>query len=800
MATRLPSAPPILPGLAYIRPLGSGGFADVFLYEQDMPRRDVAVKVLPSDVRDPDLRRMFNAEADVLAHLSAHPVDRHRLPGGHLGRRPAVHRHGVLPGVARAALPHRAHPGRRGARRSACGWRARSSPRTARGSSTATSSRATSSSRPSARPVLADFGISSSLHARDRRRGARDVDPVERTRGRRRADRRHGRERGVEPRRDRLLAARRPQPVRAPRARAEHEGAAAPSHRAGELHRHRAHRCPGIPPGGPRARDEPRSARAGTPRRASSPRRCAACRPSSASRRRRSRSPTDEWSRGVGSGRLRRHRAARARRASHVERDERRKTRPDAGVAALARDEDTEFSAPERARAGRCRGSSRGDRRRGRRRRGRRSPTLLRDGRALMRRRTIAGLVAAVAAVALVVGRQRRVARTGRAGDARGRHRRCGRCRPATGRRYARVNTTVGELDTVRSISNPEPGRPEPPTARTSSATATASSRGSTRRCRPTSTRRRCAPRRRRRPARRTSSTAGRLRRLPHRLRRGLRRPARRRARPTQLDPFPSDDEDAPQYTADAIAVDERGMLFSYSRADGSVLRYDIPASEVRGRDPLAADGDRGTVDHGGGRRLGGRRRGRTATSGCGERMPPSRRRRRVRWSSGQPDAGGHGGLSRRRDLARAGARRRLGGRRPRWATAPACSAPPRSRSSHDGEVFAAWLPQGDAGRRAVELERRPVGARLRRARRCGDQRRPTFVASDDAVILNETRSGWVWTVPDGALVASSQNWSLDDRTDPDAVPSEEQLTVVHRPEAAGRRAPTRSACARAAS
>jgi eukaryotic-like serine/threonine-protein kinase len=71
--TRLPSAPPILPGLAYIRPLGSGGFADVFLYEQDMPRRRVAVKVLPSDVRDPDLLRMFNAEADVLAHLSAHP-------------------------------------------------------------------------------------------------------------------------------------------------------------------------------------------------------------------------------------------------------------------------------------------------------------------------------------------------------------------------------------------------------------------------------------------------------------------------------------------------------------------------------------------------------------------------------------------------------------------------------------------------------------------------------------------------------------------------------------------------------
>ncbi len=73
MPARLPAAPPILPGLAYVRPLGSGGFADVFLYEQDMPRRNVAVKVLPSDVRDPDLLRMFNAEADVLAQLSAHP-------------------------------------------------------------------------------------------------------------------------------------------------------------------------------------------------------------------------------------------------------------------------------------------------------------------------------------------------------------------------------------------------------------------------------------------------------------------------------------------------------------------------------------------------------------------------------------------------------------------------------------------------------------------------------------------------------------------------------------------------------
>jgi serine/threonine protein kinase len=73
MARRPQSSPPVLPGFAYVRPLGSGGFADVFLYEQDMPRRVVAVKVLSADAINPEVRRLFDAEADVMAQLSAHP-------------------------------------------------------------------------------------------------------------------------------------------------------------------------------------------------------------------------------------------------------------------------------------------------------------------------------------------------------------------------------------------------------------------------------------------------------------------------------------------------------------------------------------------------------------------------------------------------------------------------------------------------------------------------------------------------------------------------------------------------------
>lgn len=73
MATRPPSDPPRIPGFTYERLLGSGGFADVFLYSQDLPRRQVAVKVLLAPTTDEASREQFVAEANVMAQLSAHP-------------------------------------------------------------------------------------------------------------------------------------------------------------------------------------------------------------------------------------------------------------------------------------------------------------------------------------------------------------------------------------------------------------------------------------------------------------------------------------------------------------------------------------------------------------------------------------------------------------------------------------------------------------------------------------------------------------------------------------------------------
>ena len=394
-----------------------------------------------------------------------------------------------------------------------------------------------------------------------------------------------------------------------------------------------------------------------------------------------------------------------------------------------------------------------------------------------MRRRTLAGLVAAAAAVALIAGVSvvwpgldaQKTDKTDTSVWA---------LQTADGRRYARVNTTIGELDTVRDISNPSqvaqnadgaylfsdsyskltridaalPADLDEATLRASPSTPAGTTDVVTAEDY---------------VAYRTDSGAVFVGRLSS-------------GESTQLDPFPSDDDDAPQYTSDAIALDERGMLFSYSSADGSVLRYDIPASEVRARDPLAAEeitapslsaaGDAWAVIDGTDGDVwlrGADAAVSTPTTGA--------------VIAGQADAEGTAiYLADETSLVRVP----TDGSEVTTEVGDGASVlgTPAQPTTHDGAVFAAWLPQGTqdgvlwssrAGRSVLDYGEGALP----------DQRRPTFVASDDAMILNETRTGWVWTVPDGALVASSQNWSLDDRTDPDAAQSEEQLSVVLDPE-----------------
>lgn len=392
-----------------------------------------------------------------------------------------------------------------------------------------------------------------------------------------------------------------------------------------------------------------------------------------------------------------------------------------------------------------------------------------------MRRRTIAGLVAAGASVALVIGASviwpgLDAQETPEVDTA------VWALQTGEGRRYARVNTSVAELDTVRGISNPDQVVQTGDGAYIFSDSFSKVTRIDE--TLPTDLDEEALRASASTPAGTTDVvTAGDF--VAYRTDVGAVFAGLLSAGdPAQLDPFPSDDEDAPQYAADAIAVDDRGILFAYSREDGSVLRYDIRSGEVAGRDPLDAEdlgapaitaaGDVWAVvdtEDGDVWLQGADAATRAPTTGAAVVV-------------GQPDATGTDMyLADETSLVRVPADGsdfdvETGGTESVLGT-------PAEPIVHGGEVYAAWLGQGEAG---GTLWRSADGQTVSLdygTETLPDQRRPVFVASDQAVILNETRSGWTWTVPDGALIPSSQDWSLDDRTDPDAVPSDEQLPVV---------------------
>jgi len=65
---------PAIPGFVYIQHIGQGGFADVFLYEQQWPRQRVAVKVIRPDLPLTEREKgMFTIEANAMARLADHP-------------------------------------------------------------------------------------------------------------------------------------------------------------------------------------------------------------------------------------------------------------------------------------------------------------------------------------------------------------------------------------------------------------------------------------------------------------------------------------------------------------------------------------------------------------------------------------------------------------------------------------------------------------------------------------------------------------------------------------------------------
>ncbi|MFE5407356.1 Ig-like domain-containing protein [Microbacterium sp. NPDC056569] len=393
-----------------------------------------------------------------------------------------------------------------------------------------------------------------------------------------------------------------------------------------------------------------------------------------------------------------------------------------------------------------------------------------------MRRGTITGLVAAGAALATVIGIS--VVWPGLDAQETPDVDTAVWALQTEGRRYARVNTSVGELDTVRSVSNPDQVVQTGDAAYLFSDSYSTLTRVDA--AMPADLDEQALQSSWKTPPGTTEAvTAGDW--VAYLTDSGaVFAGSLSSGTSSQVDPFRSDDEDTPQYTADAIAVDSRGMLFAYSGADGSVLRYDIREGQERGRDALDPEGLEAP-----------------AMTAAGDTWALVDTEDGEVWLRGQdaaaqapttstvvvgaPDPGGTAVyLASDSALVRVpadgSAMEAVAGE----AAGPVLGSPAQP-ITHDGETYAAWLGQGDAGGRLWRSSGTMVPLDYG-VQAIGDEVRPVFVAGGSAVILNDARTGWAWSVPDGALIASSQDWSLDERTDPEAVPSEEQLQVVLEP------------------
>lgn len=96
--------------------------------------------------------------------------------------------------------------------------------------------------------------------------------------------------------------------------------------------------------------------------------------------------------------------------------------------------------------------------------------------------------------------------------------------------------------------------------------------------------------------------------------------------------------------------------------------------------------------------------------------------------------------------------------------------------------VVGAWLPAGE-GPGTLWMSNGTVTTLDYGEGTLGERRTPQLRSNGSRVVLNETRSGWVWAVPSGALLPSSQQW-VGDQDDVATAPDEEVATQVTEPRA----------------
>ena len=253
---------------------------------------------------------------------------------------------------------------------------------------------------------------------------------------------------------------------------------------------------------------------------------------------------------------------------------------------------------------------------------------------------------------------------------------------------------------------------------------------------------------------------------------------------PVQVDPYaadtPAEGEEPRSYASTAIAISADGTLFSYSAEDSTMLRYDIASGRIDGQDAVdggptgagsqltvvgstwvlaSSDGDAVWIDG----------RGGATDTPLG-----------TTFKLQLPSSGGS--VAYIADDAGLYEFSLSTGRGSRvFGSDGSLLGTPAAPYVIEANVSAAWLSQSTGtlynsvtGDLELDYGTEDLPSAVA----------PVFRSNGSRVILNDTTSGWVWTVPDGALVQSSLDWSLVTTEEQQELDEEEQATEVLEPKA----------------
>ncbi|WP_274264954.1 Ig-like domain-containing protein [Microbacterium thalli] len=231
------------------------------------------------------------------------------------------------------------------------------------------------------------------------------------------------------------------------------------------------------------------------------------------------------------------------------------------------------------------------------------------------------------------------------------------------------------------------------------------------------------------------------------------------------IDPYAevevAEGEERPRFVAAAVTVDPSGTVYAYSAEESRIVRADARTGRILGEDATPDAPEAAQL---------------TAVGGTWVLIDDATGDVWIRGRD-EPVAAGIGAGSRVQDAAGEGdavhvadadglVRIDLGdGQATRVVDQPGSGTPARP-AVLGSTVHAAWLADGESsGSLWSSAAPDTVTTLDYRGADIGENVDPSFVGNGTRLALNDRRSGWVWSVPSGELIASSQQWDLEQQT-----------------------------------